>query len=104
MEGRKEKRISQRLQVVLSSVAQPLHAELGSTEDITSCGTRVQTERPWEPGSIVLLKSPKGELLARARVVYCKLLPNKAFGLGLEFLARTNVWVTKVILSPIPYH
>ena len=95
MEGRKEKRNSQRLQVVLSSPAQPLHAEQASTEDITSYGMRVQTDRLWELGSIVLLKSPKGELLARARVVYCKPLQEKTFGLGLEFLAPANAWIMR---------
>lgn len=92
MEGRKEKRDSRRLQVLLTSVVQPLHAELASTEDITSYGTRVQTARPWELGSIVVLKSLRGELLARARVIYCKPLQDKTFDLGLEFLLRTNAW------------
>ena len=82
-----------RLPVLLSSVAQPLHVEQASTENITSYGMRVQTERSWELGSILLLKSPKGEVLARARVVYCKPLKDKTFGLGLEFLARMNAWV-----------
>lgn len=92
MEGRKEKRAAQRLQVLLSSLAQPLLAELVSTEDISSYGLSVQTERPWELGTIVLLKSPRGDLLARARVVYCKPLQHKAYGLGLEFLSRTTDW------------
>jgi len=60
MEGRKEKRISQRIPVLLSSLAQPLHAEQASTEDITSYGVRVETGRQWELGSIVLVKSPQG--------------------------------------------
>ena len=95
MEGRKEKRNSQRLQVLLSSLAQPLHAEQALTEDITSYGVRVQSERPWELGSIVLLKFPKGEPLARARVVYCKCLSRKAFAVGLELLVRTGDLLTR---------
>lgn len=90
MEGRKEKRHAQRFQVLLSSLAQPLLAELVSTEDISSYGLSVQTERPWELGAIVLLKDPRGELLGRARVVYCKPLLEKAYGLGLEFLSRVT--------------
>jgi PilZ domain len=89
MEGRKEKRNLQRLPVLLSSVAHPLLAEQVSTEDVTSYGMRVETGRPWELGSIVLLKSPQGELLARARVVYCKAMEPRAFSLGLEFVTRT---------------
>ena len=95
MEGRKEKRNLQRLQVQLSSLARPLLSELVSTEDVSSCGLSVQTERPWELGAIVLLKSPHGELPARARVVYCRPLAQRTFGLGLEFLSSTPAWTTQ---------
>jgi hypothetical protein len=92
MEGRKEKRDPLRLQVLLSSLAQPLHVEQASTENINSFGMRLQTQRPWELGTIVLLKSLQDELLARARVVYCKALQSKTFGLGVKFLPRTDEW------------
>ena len=95
MEGRREKRNSARLQVLVSNLAQPWLTEQVSTENITSYGMRVQTERPWEPGTIVLIKSFQDELRARARVVYCKALQRRTFGLGLEFLARTNAKITK---------
>jgi hypothetical protein len=88
-EGRKERRNSQRLQVLLSSLALPLHVEPASTENISSYGMRVQTGRPFEPGTILLVKSFQGELWARTRVVYCQSLQSKAFCLGLEFLDRT---------------
>jgi hypothetical protein len=90
MEGRREKRNSARLHVLVSSLARPWLAEQVSTENITSYGMGVQTERPWEPGTIVLVKSFQDERWARARVVYCKPLQHKTFGLGLEFLARTG--------------
>jgi hypothetical protein len=90
MEGRREKRNSARLQVLVSNLARPWLTEQVLTENITSYGMRVQTERPWEPGTIVLIKSFQDELRARARVVYCKPLQHKTFGLGLEFLARTG--------------
>lgn len=92
MEGRKEKRNAQRFQVLLSSQEQPLLGELVSTEDISLCGLSVQTKRPWALGAIVLLKGPRGRLLGRARVVYCKPLPHKAYGLGLEFLSPIMDW------------
>ena len=53
---------------------------------------RVQTERPWELGTIVFLKTPRGEPLVQARVVYCKAVEPKTFHLGLEFLGRTAAW------------
>ena len=92
MEGRKEKRDPLRLQVLLTSLAQPLHVEQATTENINSFGMRLQTQLPWELGTIVLLKSLQDQLLARARVVYCKSLPSKTFDLGLEFLSRTDAW------------
>ena len=95
IEGRKERRNSLRLQVLLSSLAQPLHAEEASTENITSYGMRVQTERPWERGRIVVVRSFHDELWTRARVVYCKPLPHKRFCLGLEFLSRTGAWIMR---------
>src|SRR5215472_7037557 len=90
MGGGKERRDSKRFQVPLSSSAQPLHVEQASTEHFTSYGMRVQTERPWKPGTIVLVKSSQKELWRRARIVYCKHLQLRTFGLGLEFLARTG--------------
>ena len=95
MEGRKEKRNSQRLPVLLSSLAQPLYDAQASTEDVTSYGMCLETGRPWELGTIVLLKSTQGELLARARVVYCKPLEPRVFTLGLEFVRRTSAWMTR---------
>ena len=92
MQGRKEKRNSARLTVLVSNLAEPWLSEQVSTEDVTSYGMRVQTERLWEPGTIVLIRSSREELGGRARVVYCKPLQGKSFGLGLEFLARTKEW------------
>ena len=95
MEGRREKRNSARLQVLVSNVARPWLTEQVSTENITSCGMRVQTLQPWEPGTIVLVKSSHDDLRTRARVVYCKPLPHKTFDLGLEFLACTDAWIAR---------
>jgi hypothetical protein len=95
MEGRKEKRDPLRLQVLLTSLAQPLHVEQATTENINSLGMRLQTRRPWELGTVVLLKSLQDQLLARARVVYCKSLQSKTFGLGLEFLPRKDAWTAQ---------
>lgn len=79
--------------MVLSSPARPLVTELTATENISSRGVRVQTERPWKPQAPVLVKSPAGELWARARVVYCHPLSGRTFALGLRFEARTGGWM-----------
>lgn len=87
MAGRREKRKTAKLQVLVTNQERPWLREEVSTENINSYGMRVQVGRAWEPGTIVLVKSSEGDLLSRARVVYCKRLRNE-FGLGLEFLAR----------------
>ena len=92
MDGRREKRNPQRLQVLLSSGAQPVAAEYASTENISAYGARVHTERPWKPDTRVFIKSPHGEFWARARIVYCQTVQAKRFALGLQFLTRTGEW------------
>src|SRR5262249_53843233 len=57
-------------------------------------GACVRTVRPWKQDTRVLVKSSLCELLARARVVYCRTLTDNTFAVGLEFLARTDAWGT----------
>jgi len=100
MDGRKEKRISRTLRVLLSSGGQPVVAEYASTENVSSSGARVRTDRPWRPDSRVVIKSSQGDLWARARVVYCqtvqsKTLQSRMFVLGLQFLALTGDWMLR---------
>ncbi|HVH72445.1 MAG TPA: PilZ domain-containing protein, partial [Candidatus Dormibacteraeota bacterium] len=93
MEGRKDKRTPRAFRVLLSSGAQPIVAEYGATENVSSYGVRVRTDRPWKPDTRVLVKSWQGDLWARARVVYCQTLQSRNFALGLEFLAHTGNWL-----------
>jgi hypothetical protein len=83
MVGRKEKRSQQQSEVMLSTKAQPVFAELASVENANRYGVRVRTERPWIPGSRIFVRS-QGEW-QRGRVVYCQVLQPKLFALGLEF-------------------
>jgi hypothetical protein len=93
MDGRKDKRTPRTLRVLLSSGTQPIVAEYASTENVSSYGVRVRTDRPWKPHTPVLVKSTLGEPWARARVVYCKGLKSHNFAVGLEFLTHTGDWV-----------
>lgn len=95
MDGRREKRSPHRLQVLVSSGAQPMAAEYAATENVSSYGARIQAERPWRPDTRVFVKSDQGEFWARARVVYCQTLSSKRFALGLEFLTRTGEWTDR---------
>ena len=87
MLGRKEKRSQQSTEVMLSCGGQPVFAELGSMENVSSYGVRVRTERPWKPQTRVLIKSSVGQWVS-ARVIYCQTLSAKSFAVGLEFTTR----------------
>jgi len=93
MDGRKEVRSHYRFRVLLSNGEQSVVAAYASTENVSRHGARVQTDRPWAPGTYVLVKSSLGELWAHARIVYCQTLPSKMYALGLQLLVRTGAWV-----------
>src|SRR2546429_2470504 len=56
-----------------------------STENVSSGGMRVQTDRPWKPDTRLLVETSESERSARARVIYCETLSNTTFAVGLEF-------------------
>lgn len=66
---RKEERNSEKLQVLLGSAVDSLAIEPASTENVSSHGLRVRTERPWKPDTVLIVLSSERELWARARVV-----------------------------------
>ena len=95
MDGRKEKRNRKTFMAMLSSTTEPLAVALASTENVSICGMRVQTERPWKPATRLLVETSLGERSSRARVVYCQTLSDNTFAIGLELLARTSAWTTQ---------
>ena len=94
-EIRKEKRNPEKLQVLLSKMAEPLLTESASTDNVSSHGLRVRTHRVWQPDTHLIVQSSRGELWGLAKVVYCQTLPAKAFALGIEFVARTGGWLMR---------
>jgi hypothetical protein len=88
LEGRKDLRTGERFLVQLSSVHDPLLMELASVENQSPSGVRLATERSWELGLHVDVKSVAAGLNARARVVYCKALGPKKFVVGLNILSH----------------
>ena len=94
MEGvRTEERNSKTLQVLLGSM-DSLAIEPGLTENVSSHGLRVRTERPWGKDAVVIVLCSERGLWARARVVYCKALEDNTFAIGLEVLAGTGGRIT----------
>ena len=92
-ENRKEKRNPEKLQVLLSRMAEPSVTEAASTDNVSSHGMRVQTFRPLKRDTHLIIQSSEHELWGRAKVVYCQTLPANRFALGLEFVARTGAWI-----------
>ena len=90
LEGRKHLRSAERFLVQLSSVRDPLSTELASVENHSRYGVRLATERAWEPGSRVDVKSVAGNMTARGRVVYCHVLGPKKFVVGLNIFCRED--------------
>ncbi len=78
--------------VELANLARSWSAETTSTHNISSHGARVTTQRVWEPGSFVLLKSLRGDFWARARVVYWRSFLSSRASIGLEFIVRGGHW------------
>jgi len=98
LEGRKHLRKGERFLVQVSSAHDPLLTELASVENQSPSGVRLATERSWELGTHVHVKSVVGDLKARARVVYCKALGPKKFFVGLNILTRDS----EAAKSPTP--
>lgn len=92
LKGRKHERHTTKMLVQLSNIDEPLVSELASTENVSPKGVRVITERSWNPGSLVLVKSSNGELWARARAVYCQPISPKGYAVGLDFFSATAEW------------
>jgi hypothetical protein len=94
-EVRKEGRNTEKRQVLLLRMTEPLLTEAASTDNVSSHGMRVRTYQPWKRDTHLLVQSSEYELWGRAKVVYCQILPANTFALGLEFVSRTGAWIMR---------
>ena len=94
-DNRKEERNPEKLQVLLSSAADPSSIESALTENVSSRGLRVRTERPWTRDTLVIVLTCESELWARGRVAYCQPLPGDTFAIGLELLLKAGTSITR---------
>ena len=92
LEGWRQPRTRLRFLVQLFAVHDLRVSELPSVENVSAHGARLATWRSWEPGLHVDLRSPGGNLWARARVVYCQSTGSNAFAVGLNLLTQTSDW------------
>src|SRR6516162_9781152 len=93
LEGRKQPRTRDRFLALIVSVRDPRLTELAAVKNVSSHGSRLVTERLWEPGAhVILTSSSTGNVSARARLVYCQSVGVRAFAVGLNFLTQTSDW------------
>lgn len=89
---RREERIFATEPVELADLDKRWSAESTATQNVSSHGARVSTQRVWEPGSFLLIKSLRTKFSARARVVYWRSFSSNRFTIGLEFLTKDGEW------------
>ena len=90
--GRLAKRIQQAIPVEISTLQHPPKTERSSTENVSSLGLRVVTQRPMEQNERLMIRSLVGDQRAVGRVVYCQHLSDGRFGVGMQFLGAVVNW------------
>ena len=90
--GRCEKRRAATVAVMLTSQASPFPTELTITENISDRGARVVTNKHWSENESLLIRSLAGDLQSGARVIYCQLIRENTYAIGLQLLAPTGHW------------
>jgi len=92
---RREPRNPEKLQALLSRMAEPLVTEAASTDNVSSHGMRVRTYQPWKRDTHLIVQSSEYVLWGRGKVIYCQTLSDKTFAIGLVLTARTGDWIMR---------
>jgi prophage tail gpP-like protein len=90
--GRVEKRIARAVSVEIRPENEGMPEARTLTENVSAHGARVLMDREWRPGQQVMVISPKEGLRARGQIVYCQLLGENRFAVGLELSVRVESW------------
>jgi len=91
---RKEVRIPMRMFVNLRSSDTPSF-EIAPTIDISCHGARVLTRNSWQPNQQLSVRSIRGNLYSRGRVVHCQPYRDNSFVVGIEMYSPTADWTTR---------
>jgi hypothetical protein len=89
---RLEERLPLTVRVDLCSLDVRHRALEGLTENVSTHGARVVSNKPWKLNDRLNVRSPRGDFRARARVVYCDALGVNSFAVGLQLLASAGAW------------
>ena len=92
--SRKEQRLALRMFVKLSGAGSP-SAEIAPTIDISCHGACVVSRRNWRPDEQVSVRSIRGNLYSRARVVHCRPHKDDSFLIGIQMYYPTGDWTTR---------
>ena len=90
--GRFEKRIARAVTVEIRPEDERMPNARTLTENVSPHGARVLMEREWRPGQQVIVISPKEGVWARGQIVYCQVLAERRFAVGLELSVRVESW------------
>ena len=91
---RKEVRIPMKMFVNLHSLDSPTF-EIAPTIDISCHGARVVTKKIWPLNQHISVRSIRGNLRSRARVVHCQPYSDSSFLIGIEMYYPTGDWTTR---------
>src|SRR5256885_3158643 len=86
--GRIEKRIARAVTVEIRPEDEGMPKERTLTENVSPHGARVLMEREWRPGQQVMVISPREGVRALGQIVYCELLAECRFAVGVEMAVR----------------
>ncbi len=75
----------------LTSLQKPAVFEIVPTENISSVGIQMVTQKFWERDELVLVSSPPG-FFVQGSVVYCRKLPSDDYLLGIRLDAPVEHW------------
>jgi hypothetical protein len=90
--GRSEKRIAKQATVEVCLVDDPQLKEKTLTENVSAHGARVLMQRRLRSKQQAVVISPNEGVWSRATVVYCQLVAENKFAIGLELATRAESW------------
>jgi hypothetical protein len=97
---RKEVRVPMKTFVSLCSSERPSF-EVAPTIDISCHGAQVLAKKAWLPNQELSVRSIRGTLNSRARVVHCQLRTDNLFVIGIEIYSPSAEWTGRDMTDPV---
>jgi hypothetical protein len=91
--ARSEARIPMEVGVQISGHPALPGTESTFTENVSTRGARVLSNRRWRQNDRLTIATLTGSFRALARVTYCQIAPQSGFAIGLEFLEPSGKWI-----------